>query len=44
MPEDSNRQWTLAARPSGFPVENDFKLSDTEIPVPQHGELLIKLE
>lgn len=44
MPEEINRQWTLARRPSGFPKVEDFKLVETELPVAQHGDLLIKLE
>ncbi len=44
MPEEINRQWTLAARPSGFPEESDFSLQEVELPVARHGELLIKIE
>lgn len=43
MPEEVNRQWTLAARPSGFPKESDFRLTESPVPSPEHGELLIKL-
>lgn len=44
MPEDTNRQWLLAARPEGFPKESDFELRETALPTPEHGELLVKLE
>lgn len=44
MPEEINRQWTLAARPRGVPVESDFELRESPIPSPEHGELLIKTE
>ena len=35
-----NRQITLAARPEGFPVPEDFKLVETPIPEPDEGEVL----
>ena len=35
-----NRQITLAARPKGFPVPEDFKLVETPIPEPGEGEVL----
>ncbi len=37
-----NRQITLAARPTGFPKESDFKLVESPVPTPGEGELLIK--
>lgn len=44
MPEEINRQWSMASRPVGFPKESDFKLSEVALPNAEHGELLIKLE
>ncbi|MDA0232587.1 MAG: NADP-dependent oxidoreductase [Chloroflexi bacterium] len=44
MSEEINRQWTLSSRPSGFPEESDFELREAPIPVPDHGELLIRTE
>jgi NADPH-dependent curcumin reductase CurA len=44
MAEETNRQWTLAARPNGFPKESDFTLVEASIPAPQHGEVLVKSE
>ena len=35
-----NRQITLASRPKGFPVPDDFKLVETPIPEPGEGEVL----
>ncbi len=42
MPEGVNRQITLAARPSGYPKESDFRLVESPIPAPRHGELLVQ--
>ena len=38
-----NRQFTLAARPIGFPKHSDFKLVESPIPSPGEGEALIKM-
>jgi NADPH:quinone reductase len=38
-----NRQFTLAARPKGFPQEADFRLIETPTPVPKEGELLVRI-
>jgi len=38
----TNRQVTLAARPTGFPKESDFKLVESPIPEPNDGELLVR--
>ena len=35
-----NRQITLASRPKGFPVPDDFELIETPIPQPGEGEVL----
>lgn len=37
-----NRQFTLAARPSGMPKESDFNLVETSAPQPGDGELLLR--
>src|SRR5689334_10225766 len=37
-----NRQFTLAARPVGFPKESDFKLVETPLPEPGDGEVLLR--
>jgi len=37
-----NRQITLAARPSGFPKESDFRLVESPVPVPGPGEVLVR--
>lgn len=38
----TNRQFTLAARPVGFPKETDFNLIETPIPELKDGEFLVK--
>jgi NADPH-dependent curcumin reductase CurA len=37
-----NRQITLAARPTGFPKESDFRLVESPVPVPAPGQALIR--
>ncbi|MEW6126268.1 MAG: NADP-dependent oxidoreductase [Acidobacteriota bacterium] len=37
-----NRQFTLAARPVGFPKESDFNLVETPIPELKDGEFLVQ--
>jgi NADPH-dependent curcumin reductase CurA len=37
-----NRQITLAARPTGFPKESDFRLIESAIPTPGPGEVLVR--
>ena len=37
-----NRQIVLAARPSGFPQESDFKLVESPIPEPGDGQILVR--
>ena len=39
---DKNRQWTMAARPVGYPKTSDFKLVESGIPEPRHGEVLVR--
>jgi hypothetical protein len=38
----TNRQITLAARPTGLPKESDFRLVDSPIPAPQTGQFLVR--
>lgn len=42
MPENVNRQITLASRPVGYPTESDFEIVDAPVPTPVHGEILVK--
>src|SRR5580704_10568752 len=37
-----NRQFKLAARPSGLPKESDFSLVDAKMPVAMEGQVLVK--
>ena len=39
----TNKQVTLAARPSGMPKESDFKLVETPVPQPGPGEILVRM-
>ena len=39
---DVNRQITLAARPTGMPVESDFRVVESPIPTPGAGEVLVR--
>jgi NADPH-dependent curcumin reductase CurA len=39
---EMNRAWTLASRPSGEPTADDFKLVESPIPEPKHGEVLLR--
>ena len=38
-----NRRVTLAARPSGVPVESDFSLDEVEVPAPGPAEVLVRI-
>jgi hypothetical protein len=42
MPENVNRQFILRSRPEGMPQESDFALVETDIPSPDHGQVLVK--
>ena len=42
MPE-SSRQVRLAARPSGAPKDSDFELTETPMPTPGEGEMLVRV-
>lgn len=37
-----NRQILLAARPLGFPKDSDFKLSESPVPTPSDGQILVR--
>jgi NADPH-dependent curcumin reductase CurA len=37
-----NRQWRLAARPVGMLKETDFQLTESPVPTPNEGEILIR--
>jgi NADPH-dependent curcumin reductase CurA len=37
-----NRRILLASRPSGEPTTDNFKLVETEVPIPQSGEMLLR--
>src|SRR6478736_9414198 len=39
----TNKQVTLAARPSGMPKESDFKLVETPVPQSGPGEMLVRM-
>lgn len=46
MPQSStlNRRILLNARPEGAPVPSDFRQDETEIPVPEEGQILLRTE
>jgi NADPH-dependent curcumin reductase CurA len=37
-----NRRVVLAARPSGFPTEADFRLEEGDVPEPRDGEVVVR--
>ncbi len=39
---ETNRQFVLGKRPEGKPDRDTFELRETEIPEPQHGEVLVR--
>ena len=39
----TNRCWTLAARPTGWPSESDFTLEERPLPAPRDGEVLVQV-
>jgi NADPH-dependent curcumin reductase CurA len=41
MPE-TGREWRLAARPHGEPVQSDFELAEVEVPDPADGQILVR--
>src|SRR4051812_37787696 len=42
MTAEKNRQVLLAARPHGEPTPNDFKLSESDVPEPGSGQMLLR--
>jgi NADPH-dependent curcumin reductase CurA len=42
MPAKINRQWRLAARPTGLFKESDFKLTEEPVPDPGEGQVLVR--
>ena len=42
MPSTRNRRIVLAARPTGDPKEENFRLEETDIPTPAEGEVLLR--
>jgi NADPH-dependent curcumin reductase len=42
MPAKINRQWRLAARPTGLFKESDFKLTEEPVPDPGEGKVLVR--
>jgi NADPH-dependent curcumin reductase CurA len=42
MPAKTNRQWRLAARPTGLFKESDFKLTEEPVPDPGEGQVLVR--
>ena len=42
MPAKTNRQWRLAARPTGLFKESDFKLTEEPVPDPGEGKVLVR--
>ena len=44
MPAARNRRIVLAARPVGEPKDENFRLEETNIPVPAEGEVLLRTE
>ena len=37
-----NRQFVLARRPTGMPVDADFRLLESPVPAPANGEVLLR--
>ena len=42
MSESKNRQWILAARPSGHLTGSEFRWDETSIPEPAEGQVLVR--
>src|ERR1044072_1870371 len=42
MTAKANRQWRLAARPVGMLKETDFQLTESPVPTPNEGEMLVR--
>jgi len=43
MPALTNQQILLASRPSGLPTPDNFRIVDTPVPEPRHGQLLLEI-
>jgi NADPH-dependent curcumin reductase CurA len=39
---DTTRQWVMAERPTGEPDADTFELVETDVPEPEHGEVLVR--
>jgi NADPH-dependent curcumin reductase CurA len=39
---ETGREWRLAARPHGEPVESDFELAEVAVPEPEDGAMLVR--
>jgi NADPH-dependent curcumin reductase CurA len=39
---NSNRQWRLVSYPEGMPTEDNWALTEGPVPVPGHGEILVR--
>jgi NADPH-dependent curcumin reductase CurA len=42
MPNGTNQAWTMASRPTGEPTPEHFAITESPIPEPKHGEVLIR--
>ena len=42
MPDPTNRQILLVARPEGEPKPSDFQLVESDVPTPGEGEVLCR--
>ena len=42
MPATKNRRIVLAARPTGEPKDENFRLEETNIPAPAEGQALLR--
>jgi NADPH-dependent curcumin reductase CurA len=42
MSDSKNRQWILAARPTGILTGNEFRWNEAPIPQPADGQLLVR--
>src|SRR3954447_15248462 len=38
----TSREWQLVRRPHGWPVPEDFRLVETEVPQPSGGQALVR--
>ncbi|MFC7133636.1 MULTISPECIES: NADP-dependent oxidoreductase [Salinibaculum] len=40
---DSNREWVFAERPDGEPDMDSFELHESDVPEPEHGQVLVRV-